>query len=1141
MTRRFLRPVLATVLAVLFAPVSPAGAITLPPDFVAENVTAQPFDLPTAIAFSPTGRMFVAEKAGRVWAVTNGVRDAAPIVDLSAKVLSDGDHGLLGLAVDPSFLTNRRLYLLYTVDPDSDGVDVGVPAFGRLERWEVSATDSTTLVPASRAVLFGTTWSDGPPRGSDSHAEGALRWGRDGTLLVSLGEGAHYAGVDVGSQDEGLFEPGRCDTLEDIGAFRAQWLGSLAGKLLRLDPATGHGLPSNPFWDGDPRSVHSRVWASGLRNPFRFAIRPGTGSTDPGDGDPGTTMIGDVGWTTWEDLHVYRGGGANFGWPCREGPAPNSPYQLATPPRAGCSTPGTPSNPSLPTDPVLWWHHAFAPISQPPGAIGNSITAGDFYRAQRYPREYWGAQFVADYGQNWIQVVRWNEQQQPDTVFGFATAAGGPVDFAVHPVLQDMHFVSIATGHVRRVRYTGPQPNRAPVAVATASTPAGAMPLAVSFSATLSSDADGDPLAFAWAFGDGASASGPAPAHTYTRPGRFEVVLTADDGLGGVDRDTLVLVVTHGAGYPTTPVLDDFERANGPPGPDWSVSAGALAVVGGGLSAPCCEAEGLWRAGPAGDEQEAFVTPTALEAGARVDLILRARDTTAGAPRLRVSWDAAAQHVRVATREGGAWVERDTLEGVAWSAGQRLGARAFSNGAVQVWTDSTLRGLLSVGSWSGAADDGYVGVGIAGGGATRLDDFGGGQAVVDPNQPPVVVLTSPLDSSFFVPGDTLHLAGDATDAESPSTALAWSWRADLHHNNHVHPGVFVSNARQTSWLTDEHEDGTGWFVTLHASATDPDFHTTTRSVSAFPDVDFSASALATTPQVPGARAPFEVRFRLHNRGGALAPKRRWRLTAGGVTLAEGDTSLGARDSLEIVRRVPGVLDAGPWTLRVTADALHATVEPNENDNAVERPIEIVEGPVPDSLPPWLLAPVTWVPAATRGWTRVRTDEPSRVTVEFGATRALGDSSSVASYDVDHAFDFGPLPMDSRVWVRATLRDTAGNARVLALDSLDTQNSAVDATRPPGRLALSASRPNPARGGVAWTLDLPAATRVEFEVLDVAGRVAWREAGLVRGAGRWSLAWPGTLRGGGRAPAGLYFARVRAGERVFVRRVVQLSE
>src|SRR5262249_19721488 len=149
-------------------------------------------------------------------------------------------------------------------------------AFGRLTRYTASAGGPNIADPASRKVLLGKNWSTGPASLSNSHTIGCLRFGLDGSLFMSAGDGALITNVDAGGRNPLAFGPGKLDPLEDIGAFRSQWIGSLAGKVLRLNPDTGGGLSSNPFYTGDASDNASRVWAYGLRNPFRFAVRPGT-------------------------------------------------------------------------------------------------------------------------------------------------------------------------------------------------------------------------------------------------------------------------------------------------------------------------------------------------------------------------------------------------------------------------------------------------------------------------------------------------------------------------------------------------------------------------------------------------------------------------------------------------------------------------------------------------------------------------------------------------------------------------------------------------------------------------------------------------------------------------------------------------
>ena len=107
---------------------------------------------------------------------------------------------------------------------------------------------------------------------------------------------------------------------QDRGSYRAQYLGNLNGKILRIDAETGDGLASNPFYDpANPRSPQSRIWSYGLRNPYRIVLRPGSGAHLPEAGQPGAIYIGDVGNGAWEELDVATKGGENFGWPILEG------------------------------------------------------------------------------------------------------------------------------------------------------------------------------------------------------------------------------------------------------------------------------------------------------------------------------------------------------------------------------------------------------------------------------------------------------------------------------------------------------------------------------------------------------------------------------------------------------------------------------------------------------------------------------------------------------------------------------------------------------------------------------------------------------------------------------------------------------
>src|SRR5690606_11667810 len=184
--------------------------------------------------------------------------------------------------------------------------------------------NTITADMATRKVLLGESASTGVPILYESHGTGGLVFAQDGTLLLTSGDGASYTDPDGGNLSYTYYTQALADGIitpaENVGAFRSQLLNSHSGKLLRINPENGDGMSSNPFYDASaPRSPKSRVWALGLRNPFRMTVKPGSGSTNPSAGDIGEIFIGDVGWSAWEEMNVAKVPGSNFGWPIYEG------------------------------------------------------------------------------------------------------------------------------------------------------------------------------------------------------------------------------------------------------------------------------------------------------------------------------------------------------------------------------------------------------------------------------------------------------------------------------------------------------------------------------------------------------------------------------------------------------------------------------------------------------------------------------------------------------------------------------------------------------------------------------------------------------------------------------------------------------
>ena len=242
---------------------------------------ASGLDLPLDIqnAGDGSGRLFIVEKRGRIRILQNGDLLATPFLDIRERVRSVGtEQGLLGLAFHPIYKMNGEFFVNYI---DKSGNTV-------IARFNVSGTDPNQADPASEVDLLHV---DQP---YSNHNGGGLAFGPDGLLYIGLGDG--------GSQGD----PHR----------NAQNPQALLGKLLRIDVDAGdrYGIPAgNPFTGG---TGLAEIWATGLRNPWRFSF----------DRLTGDLYIADVGQDAWEEVDVVPAGaawGLNFGWSYYEG---NHPY-----------------------------------------------------------------------------------------------------------------------------------------------------------------------------------------------------------------------------------------------------------------------------------------------------------------------------------------------------------------------------------------------------------------------------------------------------------------------------------------------------------------------------------------------------------------------------------------------------------------------------------------------------------------------------------------------------------------------------------------------------------------------------------------------------------------------------------------------
>ncbi|MEM6326306.1 MAG: PQQ-dependent sugar dehydrogenase [Bacteroidota bacterium] len=539
----------------LFTPPAQKSAASpgLPSGFYLEDAVDARFTVPVAVAFAPGNRMFVLEKSGIVKVVVNGTLQSTPFLDLRDEVLNQGDRGLLGIAIDPDFETNRRVFFSLTVDHNATSDAQRQDAYARVVSYQGQAGNPNVADLSSRRVLIGETFRTGIPSCYFSHSIGTLKFGADGTLLVGTGDGAHYSRVDEGGLYPQCFGSDKLPASEDIGSYRSQRVESLAGKILRVDPETGRGLPSNPFYTGDADDTASKVWALGLRNPYRFSIGD-DGSANPADGRPGTLYIGDVGWTRFEDFHVAQGG-ENFGWPCYEGPAQEPRYFNLNPATNGCNQ----NNAGTISQGIFWWGRNNNSQSNPPTRRGRTIVAGDVYLGDRYPAQYTGRVFYGDYSFGWTASADLNGNGIPVNDATFGTATGTMVNYTYDPLSRYLYMVDVWNGRIKRLRHNGEDANAAPVARATASPENGGVGLQVQLSPSGSFDPDGDALSYSWDLGDGRTSVERAPLVTYGASGDYTVVLTVSDGLD--TRQATVPVKVRAGTAPTIRIAEATRNA----------------------------------------------------------------------------------------------------------------------------------------------------------------------------------------------------------------------------------------------------------------------------------------------------------------------------------------------------------------------------------------------------------------------------------------------------------------------------------------------------------------------------------------------------------------------------------------------------
>ena len=377
--------------------------------------------------------LYVAEQTGQVWAVDVSRNGKPPkpkrlVADVSSRLVPLGcfginydERGLFGMAFHPEFKHNGYFYLFTSekgtglgtcAGQDSPGVPPGVHNHDNVvTEWRMNnfKNESALMVDptSAREVL---RWK----QPQFNHNGGELRFGPDGYLYVSTGDGG-------AADDQG---PGHVD------GGNAQSLSNLLGKILRIDPNTGRSAPGYTVPADNPyvgtAGALGEIWAHGFRNPYKMSFGP-----------DGTLWVGDVGQNDIEEVNKVTKGG-NYGWPVKEG---SFAFDAQSPTVNGYVTADVVTGPY--SDPVAQYDHCVGPAVLPtptaacPNREGLSVIGGFVYPQNGRVKVLRGKYVFGEYARGFFESTGRLFYLDGSTVKELKLNTGKPLGMAVLGIGQD--------------------------------------------------------------------------------------------------------------------------------------------------------------------------------------------------------------------------------------------------------------------------------------------------------------------------------------------------------------------------------------------------------------------------------------------------------------------------------------------------------------------------------------------------------------------------------------------------------------------------------------------------------------------------------------------------------------------------------
>lgn len=496
------------------------------------------------------GRAFIIERRGGIVMFDPATQSVKPVgmltVNNSAKV-GNGEQGLVGMTLDPNFVTNGWMYLYYFHPTEEKGV---------FSRWEIR---DNVLVANSEKVMF--EWP--AQRETCCHTGGGMAWDADGNLFITIGNnrGNHLSA----HTDE---RPGRSPWDDQGGTANSN---SLEGKILRIHPEPDgtYTIPKgNLFPPGTPKT-RPEIYTMGHRNAWRVSIDSKTGYIYWGEVGPDAREDSDIGPMGYDELNQARHPGF-FGWPYFVGEsafpmfdyAANKPGAYKDPQHTINNSPNNTGIHELPPLQPSFIYYPYGVSDKFPvlGSGGRSATGGPIYHRSDFenpkrpwPAYYEGKWLAADLSRRLIVAISMDENSNYKSMERFLPdyKPVEPIDLKFGPegdlyVLEygGRWFQPSPDAKLVRIEFEGG--NRKPIAVASADKIGGIPPFPVKLSSQGTEDFDHDKLTYEWDVrdvgGNTRTFKEPNPTVTLDGLGTYVASLTVTDPSGASDSKSVSVV-----------------------------------------------------------------------------------------------------------------------------------------------------------------------------------------------------------------------------------------------------------------------------------------------------------------------------------------------------------------------------------------------------------------------------------------------------------------------------------------------------------------------------------------------------------------------------------------------------------------------